>query len=390
MTAETSTGLILAREIYQDRDCRARELHESGKKVVGYICLYPPVEIMTALGLVPFRIFGDMSEPATAADQVCTTVFCPFLRSIIDLGIKGKFKFIDGIVGSHTCDTGNESLTWWRDYVKDATFTHLLDVPHTDRQEAIEYFGGQLGSLSRHLEKLADDKLTDNKLRKAVELHNYQRRLVRELYDLRKQDPPLLTSIENLEVIVSLFSLPVDEGNALLEQVLAEVKGRSDRPVKKKARLFVWGPVFDNTVLYDLIESSDASVVVDDTCVGTRAFWADVKPPYDLQTLARRYLVDIKCPRTYRQADPFELKRDHDRDLESRFNYIGKAITEWKVNGAILQSVKYCDTHGYEIPALRHYLDNMKIPSIYIEHDYSGRSLASIKTRIEAFVETLD
>jgi benzoyl-CoA reductase/2-hydroxyglutaryl-CoA dehydratase subunit BcrC/BadD/HgdB len=231
--------------------------------------------------------------------------------------------------------------------------------------------------------------LTDDKLAKAIELHNTQRKLVRQLYDLRKPDPPLLTSMENLEVLVALFSLPVDEGNELLENVIADVQERKDKPDKKKARLLVWGPVFDNTSLYELIESAGASVVVDDTCVGTRAFWADVKPPYDLHSLAQHYLVDIKCPRTYRQAQPAELKKNYDKDLESRFDYIKKAVTDWKVKGAILQSVKYCDTHGYEVPNLRHYLDGLGIPSLYIEHDYSERSLAPIKTRVEAFVETL-
>ena len=99
--------------------------------------------------------------------------------------------------------------------------------------------------------------------------------------------------------------------------------------------------------------------------------------------------MDIKCPRTYRETEHHELVRNYDKDLDSRFNYIKKAITDWHVNGVILQSVKYCDTHGYEVPNLRHYLDTLGIPSIYIEHDYSERSLAPIKTRIEAFVETL-
>ena len=178
---------------------------------------------------------------------------------------------------------------------------------------------------------------------------------MRDLYELRKSDPPLLTSMENLEVMVSLFSLPVEEGNALLEDVIREVKERKVKPRKKKARLLVWGPVFDNTSLYELIENADASVVMDDTCVGTRAFWADVKPPYDLHALAQRYLVDIKCPRTYRQSEPFEMKRDYDKDLESRFSYIKKAITDWHVNGVIIAECKilrYAWIRGAQLEAL--------------------------------------
>ncbi|MBN1689428.1 MAG: 2-hydroxyacyl-CoA dehydratase [Dehalococcoidia bacterium] len=389
MATVITTGLSQAHEIYADRGKRIREVRKDGKKVAGYLCLYPPVELITATGMIPFRIFGDMSEPITAADQVSTTVVCPFLRSILDLGLKGKFNFLDGIVGAHTCDIGMTMIIAWRDIAIATPFIHYIDIPHTDGPSAVDYFEGQLNTFKRHLEEFTGEKITDDKLRRAVELHNRQRKLVRDLYDLRKSDPPLLTSTENLEVLVALFSLPVEEGNTLLEDVIRYVNERMDRPVKKKARLLVWGPVFDNTSLYDLIESAGASVVVDDTCVGTRAFWADVKPPYDMHALAERYLVDIKCPRTYRQSEPGETKRDYDRDLDSRFNYIRKAVTDWQVNGAILQSVKYCDTHGYEVPNLRHYFDTLGIPTLYIEHDYSERSLAPIKTRVEAFVETL-
>lgn len=389
MVTAISKGLSLAHEVYADRGKRIRELRKGGKKVVGYICLYPPVELITASGMVPFRIFGDMSEAITAADQVTTTVVCPFLRSIIDLGLKGKLDFLDGVVGAHTCDIGMTLIIGWRDSKMATPYTHFIDVPHTDTADAVDYFEGQLNSFKSHLEEFSGEKITEERLKKAVELHNRQRKLVRDFYELRKSDPPLLTSMENLEVMVSLFSLSVEEGNALMEEVIREVKERSVKPVKKKARLLVWGPVFDNTSLYELIESADANVVVDDTCVGTRAFWADVKPPHDMHALAERYLVDIKCPRTYRQSEPGETKRDYDKDLDSRFNYIKKAVNDWHVNGVILQSVKYCDTHGYEVPNLRHYFDTLGIPSIYIEHDYSERSLAPIKTRVEAFVETL-
>jgi benzoyl-CoA reductase/2-hydroxyglutaryl-CoA dehydratase subunit BcrC/BadD/HgdB len=59
------------------------------------------------------------------------------------------------------------------------------------------------------------------------------------------------------------------------------------------------------------------------------------------------------------------------------------------VDGAILQSVKYCDSHGFEVPSIRHYLNSLGVPNVYVEHDYSERTFASMKTRVEAFVETL-
>jgi len=89
-------GLSRAKEIYQDRTSRVRELKAEGKKVIGYLDIFPVLEMLTALDLVPYRILGDMSEPITKADTCLPTVVCPFLRSVMDLGLKGKYDFLDG------------------------------------------------------------------------------------------------------------------------------------------------------------------------------------------------------------------------------------------------------------------------------------------------------
>jgi len=42
-------GLTRVREIYQDRTHRVKELKAEGKKVIGYLCIYPILEMLTAL-----------------------------------------------------------------------------------------------------------------------------------------------------------------------------------------------------------------------------------------------------------------------------------------------------------------------------------------------------
>src|SRR5512139_3334829 len=104
MQKVASRGLTRAREIYHNRHQRAEELKAEGKKVIGYLCIYPVLEMMTALDLVPYRMFGNMSEPITRADEYMPTIVCPFLRSLLDLGLKGKYGFLDGVVMAHICD----------------------------------------------------------------------------------------------------------------------------------------------------------------------------------------------------------------------------------------------------------------------------------------------
>ena len=76
-------------------------------------------------------------------------------------------------------------------------------------------------------------------------------------------------------------------------------------------------------------------------------------------------------------------------DLDNRFSHLKGFVKDWDVGGVILQSVRYCDIHGYEIPALKDYFVHLGLPSIYIEHDYSESSLAPLTTRIQAFLEML-
>jgi benzoyl-CoA reductase/2-hydroxyglutaryl-CoA dehydratase subunit BcrC/BadD/HgdB len=62
---------------YQERGKHARELHDSGKKVIGYFCCFVPDEIITAFNMVPYRIQGSQSEPIDQADAFIEPMACP-------------------------------------------------------------------------------------------------------------------------------------------------------------------------------------------------------------------------------------------------------------------------------------------------------------------------
>lgn len=389
MTAKENKGLARARELYQNRSQRAKELKAEGKKVMGYFCLYPVLEVFTAFDIVPYRILGDMGEPITKADSCLPTIVCPFIRSALDLGLKGKYDFFDGVVMCHSCEVGEKAAHIWRIYM-DPAYYHFLDTPHTVHGPAQQQFKDQIEEFQKTLEKFTGKKLAPGKLEAAIKICNEQRSLVRELYDLRKSDPPLISGAEIIEVMVALMSLPVNEGSDLLKQIISEVKTRTDGPKKKPHRLLVWGAVIDNTALIEMIESVGANVVMDDTCVGSRAYFPMVEPTANpLDGLSRRYLVDIKCPRTFREADYGSVKFDYIKDLENRFGYVKDFAKEWKADGVILQSVRYCDIHGYDTPGISDYLKHLGIPHIYIEHDYSEGALAPLRTRVQGFLELI-
>jgi benzoyl-CoA reductase subunit C len=388
VTTENLKGLAKADEIYRDRTRRVLELQSQGKKIFGYLCIYPILEMLSAFDIVPFRLFGDINEPITKANNYLPTVVCPFLRSYLDLGLKGKYNFLDGIITSHICDVGAGVPAIWNYAIK-TPYTYHIDTPHTLRESAQKYHRQLLDLFKDSLEQYTGKKLSPQKLAEAINKYNGQRALVRQLYELKKPDPPLISGAETIRVIKAIQSLPVEEGSALLKEVIAEAKTRRNGPVKKAGRLMIWGSILDNSGLVEMIESLDANVVMDDTCVGTRPYFNDVKiTPDPLDGLADHYLNHIKCPRTF-LSDYYAQQKDHIVDLKRRYGYLGDFARDWHVNGAILEALKYCDTHGYEVPSIKDYFKEIGLPTIYLEHDYTPGMMSPLKTRVQGFLEII-
>ncbi|MBI5018227.1 MAG: 2-hydroxyacyl-CoA dehydratase [Deltaproteobacteria bacterium] len=384
------SGLVRARAILKDRRARIEELKKQGKKIVGYLSIHVPLEIISGLDMIPFRIIGDIREPVTEADKGLPAAFCPYMRSVLDLAIKGKFGFLDGFIMNHTCDAQEKTVRVLTSFVK-FPFVHFLDMPSTVNDYAVDYYRKELADFKQCLEDFAGKKLDDARLNEMISIYNEQRALVRRLYALKRPDPPLISGRETLEVVMALQSLPVQEGNELLREVIAEVEERRQGGPSKKARILVWGSVIDDPVFLDAIESSGANVVMDDLDEGTKPYWNDVGADGDpLHRLAERYLTGIRAARTFRDAADGEPKKDHFKDLSVRYGYLKSMVEEWKVDGVLLQSLRYCDPHGYELVDVMDYFHFLDVPAIYVEHTYSEGSLAPIRTRVEGFVETLE
>ena len=383
-TNTVSPGLDAVEQYYQDYGCRARELKKQGKKVFGYLCAFVPLEILTAAGLIPLRIKGNVREPITRADAEMETIVCPLIRSCFDMALKGNYDFLDGLVIPHTCDSVSRTYDIWKYNLK-LPYCHFLNVPHSTDEPSLEFFRAMLDIFRKSLEKFTGQEITDQGLIEAIELHNRNRALMRGLYELRKSDPPLISGVEMTKVLVAAMSLPVDECNALLAGVTREVRERSNPTPGKSARIIVVGAQVDDTALIEIIEENDASVVIDDLCIGTKVYWPDVAVTGNpINSLAERYLTGIMCPRTYR-----ERTGTYPEYLEERFGHIGRFIKDYSVNGVILYIYKYCDPYGFEVPATKSYIESLDVPVLYLEDEYAMSSIGRLKTRIQAFLELM-
>ena len=370
------------KELIRERGKRARELHTAGQKVIGYFCCFVPDEIITAFDMLPYRIQGSQTEPIDQADAHIETMACPFARSCFNLALKGEYDFLDGFVVPHSCDTLEQMYTIWQ-HEKPSAFNHFVNVPHMLGPSSEAFFKTELQAFIAALEAWSGKKLETEKLRDAVRLYNKKRTVLRELYSLRKSDPPLVSGVEVTEALVAGMGMPAAEHIELVKDLIAQAKNRA--PAKEKLpRIFLWGNELDDPAFIGLVEESGAVVVMDDLCTGTRFFWDDVPETDDpLDGIVTRYL-HTHCPRTHRpQAG------NREEDLEDRFGYIRRFVKEWKADGVIFYIVRYCDTCELEGPDLREYLQAMKLPVLMIEDDYSTSTIGQLRTRIQAFLEMI-
>lgn len=383
MSTESSLGgLAAVARYYQDYGLRARELKGQGKKVIGYLCALTPVEIITAAGLVPFRIKGDVNEPITRADTQMETIVCPLVRSCFDLSLKGKYEFLDGLVIPHACDSIVRTYDVWK-YSLGLGYNHFINMPHSDDDSSLEFFEAELATFRKSLGGFAGKEISDEALARAIELCNQNRARVRELYELRKSAPPLISGAEITRVLTAAMSIPVEESLELLGSVIEEVKKRERAPAGGATRIMVVGAQVDDMAFIKLVEDSGASVIADDLCPGGREHWSDVdvtRAP--LGGIAERYLRKINCGRTYR-----EMGGTYAEYLEHRFGHIGRAIKDFKADGVILYIYKYCDPFGFEVPQVKSYIESLGTPVLYLEDEYSMSTIGRMRTRIQAFLE---
>jgi bzd-type benzoyl-CoA reductase N subunit len=386
MAAESATGkgLSLAEKYYQDYGSRARELKGQGKRIVGYLCAFVPLEIITAAGFMPFRIRGDTSEPITKADAAMETIICPLVRSCFDMWLKGRYEFLEGIVIPHACDSICRTYQIWQ-YTLNLPYSHFINMPHGTDDSSLSFYKAELNTFRKSLSRFSGREISDQSLKEAIELYNQNRARVRELYELRKSDPPLISGAEVAKTLVAAVSLPVEEASRLIGGVIDEVKQRKAVPAPKPARLMVVGAQVDNVAFIDLVEESGAWVVADDLCPGGRESLAYVDttvPPLD--GIAERYLRKIYCGRTFR-----ERKGSYPEYMEERFGHIGSMIRDFRVDGVILYIYKYCDPFGFEVPQMKSYVESKGVPVLYVEDEYSMSTIGRLRTRIQAFLELL-
>jgi benzoyl-CoA reductase/2-hydroxyglutaryl-CoA dehydratase subunit BcrC/BadD/HgdB len=252
-----------------------RAWKEKGGKVVGYYYEGVPEELLTAAGIMPFRLRATTATGTEFSDAYVATINCVYVRYHLDLAIRGEYSFLDGVVGYNACDHIRRAYDNWSRLIdKDGRWFHFVTVPQKQGPEQTEWYAVHLGRLKTAIEEGFGVTITDEKLRDAIALHNDIRALQRKLFGLRLCTSPKLSGSDAMAAIVAGFSMPKADYKKLLVEYIAELVGSKGIPAEK--RLMLLGGELDDPCLLQIIEEQGACIVTDMIWDGNRSIIRDV------------------------------------------------------------------------------------------------------------------
>lgn len=360
-----------------DPYARARRWkEESGGMVLGFFCCYAPEEMIHAAGALPVRVTGENRTIGASAAHL-QSYCCSLARTGLDMALEGDLDFLDGTVFVHTCDTMQRLSDIWR---LGTGFTFHSDVVLPVRFEgesSRDYMRRELEGFRVNLEEFLGE-ITDEDLSGSIEAYNLNRRLLSELYDLRRADPALMPSDQAIWTVASSALVPKEEHNEILENLLGELRGRAKgTAAEEKVRLFGVGSVMDQWEFLRMLEEVGGTLVDDDFCTGHRYFEVEASGQGDpVEAIAARMWDKPYCPCKHRPSS-------------SRADCLMEKIEGSGAQGVIFFQFKFCEPHAFDYPYLKKAIDEKGIPTLEVEVEQGSVSIPALRTRVEAMLETI-
>lgn len=361
------------KDAFSSRYQAIEEEKKQGKKAIGWVCTYVPEELLYAAGMNSVRILGSDGE-TPLADAHMYSNLCTFVRSCLQMGLEGKYSFLDGYVTCNTCDHIRRLFDVWSRYIN-TPFAHIISLPHKITEASIKYFQTELFRLKEELEKTMGKKISDDSLKQAITVYNESRLLLHKLNELRKREAPPITGAEALDVALAGMVVPREQYNKMLEKLLKDLENRSGID-GDRLRIMIAGSELDHSDYIKVIEDLGAIVVAEDLCCASRYMGDLVKADGNpMEALANRYLTKTQCPRM--------------RPPTERHAHIRNILKEYRIDGIIYQVIKFCNLIGEDYPILRNAIKDLDIPILILNREYSLAGLGQMKTRVQAFFESL-
>ena len=361
---------------------------KDGRLALAWNCSYIPEVLLDTDNCFGVRLRAPNCTNPDMATYYMTNRSCPYSKSILERAFEGGYNFISALIGQECCTTMNRMEQYF-EYCElipnDKFFCTYLDMPLRKTEWHAGYYRRQIEQkIIQPLEKVYGVDFSEEKLRKAVEQFNEVCRIITEMNAMRMADNPVITGYEFHVIQLVSEVCPHDLILPYLKETLAEIKKR--KPEKEfpfRARVVVAGSEIDDPEFTKLLETCGAMVVADRYCFGSfpsreRIEIQDGETAFD--AICRHYLHWNQCARFMEGAK-----------IDQRHAEVKRLVDEFHADGVIYENMKFCEFWSYERVLGVHILqEELGIPTVGIEKEYTLAGAGQLRTRIQAFVESLE
>ena len=374
--------------LQQAHNALVRQAREEGNKALGYTCYFMPEVLLDLPGCFSVRLRAPRSSYPDMATYYMSNRTCMYGRCLLERALEGGFNFLDAQMATETCTVTcrfQEHLQLMDIIQNPDFFCEFTDVPFKKNQNSIEHYEKQLRAhVLDPLKKRFGIDTSDEAMLQAIAEHNEVCALITEIGSYRKLEKPTITGTEF--AIIQLVS-QVCPKELILEQLkdiaqALKVREPDVRPAWK-CKVVLAGSEEDDPYFVQLIEECGALVVADRHCYGSLPGREQIvvrEGETPLRAIARHYLETSMCPRFMEQ-----------NTMRERKQYLADTAREYGADGIVITQMKFCEYWSYErtIDSLILPRD-FGIPVCSIEKEYVNAAVGQLRTRFQAFVESIE
>ncbi len=361
---------------------------EKGNICIASVCENVPEPLLNLAGTFSIRLRAPRTGSMEIGTYYLTNFLCEYTRALLERAIEGGYNFVDCLIAPDGCSMLNrcvENMELLHTMKKDHFFMEHMEIPMKNDENGLNLY--VLQCRNHILNPLKDHfgiDISDSAILNSIELHNRVCELIRQIGEFRKLDNPTITGHEFHVLCLATYSCPKEDIIPILEETLEELKTRKpDEKNPYKIRVEVVGSEMDDLDIIQAIEESGAYVCVDRYCYGSFPGREpiEVKENEDpLTAVCRHYITHCQCARMMNQDK-----------IQERRKYVADLAKEYKADGIIYEQMKFCDPWAYErmvgTVVLR---DDYGYPVLQIDRPYANGGSGQIRTRVQAFVESVE
>ena len=365
-----------------------KQATNDGKLAIAYTCYHIPEVLLNLDNCFSVRLRAPRTGSMDIATYYMSSFLCGYSKAILERGIEGGYNFLSALIGSETCSEMNrtyEHFELLNLVPNDKFFVTFVDSPFKIEKHTVKHYANQLRvKVLDKLQEVYGIDTSDEALRKAVEEHNEICRLITEIGEYRKEENPRITGYEFHVLCVATYCCPKYLILDKLRETAEELKTREpDAKKNYRAKIVVVGSEMDDPDFTKLIEDSGALVVADRFCFGSLSGREEIilNDEDDVLTqIALHYMKTSQCPR-YMSHEKVQGRRD----------YVKELVDKYHADGVMYEQIKFCEYWGYE-RALASYVmsGDYGVPTAAVDRQYTASASGQLRTRVQAFVESLE